>query len=212
MESRQNLLLGIILSVSTMLPTSTMGDCSACKPRIEYCEQYESRCQSCEAVCLPPTNGRFKECGKYCTDFLQDFLIAHSSGPQLHTVEVLLYIVTAVSLVTLLVALGVAVVKIQSWKILRLQEKVKENKSFSSHSVSMRTLSTRVSDANHVLGKPRIPSEDRVPSNRSSYENPAMVPSPPQSPATRDVLPPINGNNSNRKGGGPYTISNSQIV
>ena len=49
--------------------------CGNCKHKLEYCEPYESTCQPCEAICLPPTNQKFAECGKLCHNFLQDILI-----------------------------------------------------------------------------------------------------------------------------------------
>ena len=49
--------------------------CGNCKHKLEYCDPYESTCQPCEAICLPPTNQKFAECGKLCHNFIQDILI-----------------------------------------------------------------------------------------------------------------------------------------
>ena len=34
---------------------------NGCKNKVEYCEEYESKCQLCETICLPPTNQKFAE-------------------------------------------------------------------------------------------------------------------------------------------------------
>ncbi len=173
-----------------------------CLERVEYCDSYDSTCAKCEDICLPPTNSKFEDCSANCGKFLQDVLIEHwkvGTNADLDTVEVLLAVITAVTLVTLLVVVALAI----SWKM--AQNNANPYKcdvmplSQIQNSGSVRTISTRISEERNIRSPPhnsvngyaqsnrstnsRIPSEDRAP----SYENPAMIPSPTLPPLREDI-------------------------
>ena len=70
------LVISLILAcVSSAAQEEEGNKCGNCKHKLEYCDPYESTCQPCEAICLPPTNQKFAECGKLCHNFIQDILI-----------------------------------------------------------------------------------------------------------------------------------------
>ena len=71
------LIISLILACVSSAAQEEEGNnkCGNCKHKLEYCDPYESTCQPCEAICLPPTNQKFAECGKLCHNFIQDILI-----------------------------------------------------------------------------------------------------------------------------------------
>jgi hypothetical protein len=189
------------------------GQCqNGCLHKIEFCDPYESKCGSCEAICLPPTNSKFKDCGKFCSNFLQDLLIKHyhhqenvddeSKKVDLETVEALLVIVTCVTILTLILVVSLIVIKFQFKNGIKAKTDILPMLQLQN-SASVRTLSTCVASEETTSSirqpqnglqtvssrRPRVPSEDRVPSNRNSYENPAMVPSPSHNSDSN--LPPL---------------------
>ena len=69
------LIISLILACVSSAAQEDSNTCGNCKHKLEYCDPYESTCQPCEAICLPPTNQKFAECGKLCHNFIQDILI-----------------------------------------------------------------------------------------------------------------------------------------
>ena len=69
------LITSLILACVSSAAQEDSNTCGNCKHKLEYCDPYESTCQPCEAICLPPTNQKFAECGKLCHNFIQDILI-----------------------------------------------------------------------------------------------------------------------------------------
>ena len=152
---------------------------NGCKHKVEFCDPYESKCLPCEPICKPPSNQKFAECAKNCVPFLQDLLMQHYNEPvlevHLNTIEGLLIVVTGVTSVTLVILLTLVILKIVNKGSLRSKTDILPMYQLNG-SETIRTLSTSVPDTR--TNGSRIPSEDRVPSNRSSYDNPAMIPSP----------------------------------
>ena len=108
----------VLISLLTCVSTAQEDpkSCGNCKHKVEYCDPYESTCQSCEAICLPPSNQKFEECAKFCYNFIQDILIEHYNEPkhQIHlsTVEALLIIITGLTSVSLVLLLSLVVLKV----------------------------------------------------------------------------------------------------
>lgn len=157
---------------------------NGCKHKVEYCEPYESKCLPCEPICIPPANQKFADCVEKCAPFLQDLLIQHYNEPNdvhMSTIEGLLIVVTGVTSVTLVILLTLVILKIVNKGSLRSKTDILPMYQLNgAGSETIRTLSTSVPDTGLTTrtNGSRIPSEDRVPSNRSSYDNPAMIPSP----------------------------------
>ena len=154
---------------------------NGCKNKVEYCEEYESKCQLCETICLPPTNQKFAECGKKCAEFLQDILIEHFNEPKhqvhLDTVEALLVLVTCISIITLVIVSILVVLKVIDLKFgPKTRKKTEIMPMYQVESSTIRTLSTGVPESTTINSR-RIPVEDRAPSE-CGYDNPVMVPSP----------------------------------
>ena len=187
-------LISLILTciVSSAQEDNVVKNCGNCKHKIEYCDPYESTCQPCEAICLPPTNQKFTECGKLCANFLQDILIDHYNEPKhqihLNTVEALLILITGLTSISMILLLTLLVMKIGR----KGRRKVKSDiiPMYQVEGSTIRTISTSVPETsvgtNTITS--RIPTEDRAPSTRDSnesYENPLMIPN------TRNRLPPL---------------------
>ena len=170
------------LTVVSGAQESVVNSCAnGCKNKIEYCEEYESKCQLCETICLPPTNQKFAECGKKCASFLQDILIEHFNEPKhqvhLDTVESLLVLVTCISIITLVIVSILVVLKVIDLKIgPKVRNKTEIMPMYHVETSTIRTLSTGVPESTTANSR-RIPVEDQAPSEYG-YDNPAMAPSP----------------------------------
>lgn len=174
----QKFLLALLLSCASSAQEDSCQN--GCKHKLEYCDAYESKCQPCEVICLPPTNQKFAECGQLCPAFLQDILIEHYNEPkhQIHldTVESLLIIVTCV---TIIILVGICVLII--FQIMDKGSKRGRTDVMPLYQLqSVRTVSTNLTEdhANSTAINSRIPCEDRAPSQAGCYDNPLMVPSP----------------------------------
>ena len=166
---KHNFILLIILYCATAQELCQDG----CQHKSEYCDPYESKCKQCEEICLPPTNQKFAECGKHCSNFLQDLLIQHFQEPKsqianLNTLESLTIVATCFTIFTWLLVTIPLVVK--------LVEKSKNGKKINEilpmyqiENGTIRTLSTNVPENTSS----RIPVEDRAPSE-VGYDNPVM--------------------------------------
>ena len=175
-------IFSLITAVSIAQESETRNLCTnGCKNKVEYCEEYESKCQLCETICLPPTNQKFTECGKKCSAFLQDILIEHYNEPKhqvhLDTVEALLVLVTCISIITLVVLTVLVVLKAIEKFGSKIRAKTEIMPMYHVESSTIRTLSTGVQESSGAISSRRIPIEDRAPSE-SGYDNPVMVPSP----------------------------------
>ncbi len=151
-----------------------------CKHKIEYCDAYESKCQPCEAICLPPTNPKFSDCAKSCSAFLQDLLIQKFNEPndtsKLDTIQALVIIVTCVSILSLVIIMAFVIHNIMERSSKKARTDVMPLYQYDTGTNTIRTLSTNVSDTNNGFSS-RIPVEDRAPSE-VGYDNPVMNPSP----------------------------------
>ena len=171
------------LTVSTAQESAINSCTNGCKNKVEYCEEYESTCQLCETICLPPTNQKFAECGIKCSAYLQDILIDHYNEPKHHvhldTVEALLVVVTCISIITLVIVSVLVVLKVIDKFGSQIRNKTEIMPMYQVESSTIRTLSTGVPESTsmNTVNSRRIPVEDRAPSE-SGYENPVMVPSP----------------------------------
>lgn len=169
-------LLAFLLSCASSAQENSCQ--TGCQAKLEYCDAYESKCQPCEIICLPPTNQKFAECGKLCPSFLQDILIDHYNEPkhQIHldTVESLLIIVVCVSIIILV---GICVLII--FQILDKTGFKRTNRTEIMplyQLQSARTVSTNLTEdqSNNTAMNSRIPCEDRAPSQAGCYDNPIM--------------------------------------
>ena len=171
----------ILFSIlSTVSSAQENENCqSGCHHKLEYCDPYETKCKPCEALCLPPSNPKFAECGKKCVKYLQDILQEHYNEPKHHihleTLEALLIIVSCVSILTLVGVLALILLKIAKKGLKRAKTNVMPLYNVEGNTI--KTLSTSVPDStsprNEVQITSRIPVEDRAPSEYG-YDNPSM--------------------------------------
>merc|ERR1712062_168453 len=176
------LIISLILACVSSAAQEDSNTCGSCKHKLEYCDPYESTCQPCEAICLPPTNQKFAECGKLCHNFIQDILIDHYNEPKhqihLNTVEALLILITGLTSISMVLMLTLLVLKMSKKGRRRSKSDIIPMHHYQVEGSTIRTISTTVPESGLTTNS-RMPTENRAPSIRDSnesYDNPLMNP------------------------------------
>lgn len=101
-----------------MLPMDdqTMGEnCgdSECHGLTEYCDSYESRCRSCEEICVGDLK-KFDLCAQKCSGFLRDVVFKRLD--EIGNLKTIMIVTMAMTAFALFILIGLVILKVQGRK------------------------------------------------------------------------------------------------